>query len=403
MSAFSSQPRSSRYRLAGGHVVTPHAELPGADVVIHGSLIAAIGDEGEGYATPDEVVIDARGSIVIPGLIDIHADYIEHMAAPRPTSMLDFRFALRQSERELITHGITTMFHSLAFYAHDAFSQSPIRAPQHTERLIELIEASHASEHLIRHRCHARYEIDNFARVAELERYIRSGRVHLLSFMDHTPGQGQYRDLAIFRKTLLGYRQYDEADLDRIVAEAQARAKLSADEVAALVALAHEHGLAVASHDDDSVARVQAQHALGMSISEFPITLEVARAARALGLHAVAGAPNVLLGGSHSGNLSAAEAIVEGAVDVLCSDYYPAALLKSLFTLYDRFAVPLPQAVSLATSAAAAAVRIDHEVGSLAVGKRADVLLIRRLADGTPVVARAFVDGAAVLAMEYRS
>lgn len=404
MTAFLTRPRPpSRFRLTNGRIVTPTRVLDRHDLVIVDERIAAIEPTPpEGPAAVAEQVIDAAGAYLVPGLIDIHADYIEHMAAPRPTALLDFRFALREAERELVTHGITTMFHSLALYARDEFAPSPIRTPDHTRRLIGLIDESHHVEHLIRHRCHARFEIDNLARVDELAEYIRSGRIHLLSFMDHTPGQGQYRDLEVFRNTLKGYRKLSDADVDRVVAESQARAKLDGDAIGALIELATRHGIAVASHDDDSLERVDAVRALGATVSEFPITLEVARHARAVGMHTVAGAPNVVLGGSHSGNLSAAEAVATGVVDVLCSDYYPAALLKSLFLLHTDHGVDLPAAIRLATLNAACAVRIETEVGSLEVGKRADLLAVRILSDGSPAVVRAFVDGVPVHTTEYR-
>lgn len=404
MHAFLTRPRpSTRFRLTNGRIVTPAHVLDQHDLVIVDERIAAIEPNAPaGGTAAAEQVIDAAGAYLMPGLIDIHADYIEHMAAPRPTALMDFRFALREAERELVTHGITTMFHSLALYARDEFAPSPIRTPDHTRRLIGLIDESHHVEHLIRHRCHARFEVDNLARVEELAEYLRSGRIHLLSFMDHTPGQGQYRDLEVFRKTLKGYRSLSDADVDRVVAESQARAKLDGDAVGALIELAARHGIAVASHDDDTLARVDAVRALGATISEFPITLEVARHARAVGMHTVAGAPNVVLGGSHSGNLSAAEAVATGVVDVLCSDYFPAALLKALFLLHTDHGVDLPAAIRLATLNAACAVRIDAEVGSLETGKRADLLVVRILSDGSPAVVRAFVDGIPVYTTEYR-
>jgi len=405
MHAFLTRQRPpSRFRLTNGRIVTTRRVLDDHDLIVVDERIRAIVPSAATRrpTTHEERVIDVRGAYVMPGLIDIHADYIEHMAAPRPTALMDFRFALREAERELVTHGITTMFHSLALYARDEFAPSVVRTPDNTRRLIALIDESHHVEHLIRHRCHARFEIDNLARVDELAEYVRNGKIHLLSFMDHTPGQGQYRDLDVFRKTLKGYRYLSDEEVDRIVAESQARAKLDGDTIRALIELAKRNGIAVASHDDDTVARVDSVRGLGATISEFPITLDVARHARAVGMHAVAGAPNVLLGGSHSGNLSAAAAVVAGAVDVLCSDYFPAALLKAVFRLHDEHDVDLAAAVALATHNAACAVRIDREVGSLEPGKRADVLVVEVLSDGSPAVTRAFVDGVPVYTSEYR-
>ena len=395
-----------KYAIVNGRIVTPEAILEDYTVYIDGDRIVAI--EPAHTATVDAAdsgfeIIDARGCYAMPGMIDIHADYIEHMASPRPTSLMDFRFALRQSERELIAHGVTTMFHSLSILDSTDFVPSPIRSPAHTRRLIEMISDTHRSEHMIHHRFHARFEIDNLNRVDEIKSYIRERIVHLISFMDHTPGQGQYRNLEIYRATLKGYRNISDAEVDRIIEESRAREKLSLDAIGELAELAREHHIAVASHDDDSAAKLDLVSGFGATISEFPITMEVALRARALGMHTVAGAPNVLLGGSHSGNLSAGEAVLAGAVDVLCSDYYPAALLPAVFLLHREHGRSLPEMVRLVTLNPARAVLIDEETGSIENGKRADILLVNLLEDGSPYVARAIVAGVPVYSSEYRT
>lgn len=394
--------------LENGNVVTESQVLFNHDVVIEESRIVAIqpsaGPQSDNDARQSSglTTINATDAWVMPGFIDVHADYVEHMAAPRPTSIMDFTLALRESERELISHGITTMFHSLALYDFTEFAPSPMRSPEHTRTLIGAIGEMHESLHLIRHRFHARFEIDNLRRVDELEEYIRDRRVHLVSFMDHTPGQGQYRDLELYRKTLKAYRNISDDELVRVIEKSRSREKLTAQTIARIAALAHEHGIAVASHDDDSVEKLEFVSEIGATISEFPITLEVAQAAREHGLHTVAGAPNVLLGGSHSGNLSAEEAIVAGAVDILCSDYYPPALLHALFQLHHRRGFDLAQMVRLVTLNPAKAVFLDDELGSLSPGKRADVLVVRQVNGGFPAVTDALVDGALVFQTRYR-
>ena len=392
-----------RRRLRGARVVTPDAVLDGAIVRLEGARIASIEPVETASVDTDEIDVDLGGAYLLPGLIDVHADYIEHMAAPRPTAMLDFRFALREAERELITHGITTMFHSLALYGFDAFATNPVRRPGPTRELIEVVHASHRFEHVLHHRLHARLEIDDSGRVEEVAGYLRDGKVHLLSFMDHTPGQGQYRDLETFRRTVKGYKDLDDNDVDALIARSRERVLLDVDTLRALARVASDHGVAVASHDDDGEAKVDLAASLGTTISEFPVTLDVARYARSRGLHAVAGAPNVLLGGSHSGNLSAEEAVLDGAIDVLCSDYYPAALLRAVFALHARHGGDLARFVRLATTHPAVATRIDHETGALRPGLRADLIAVHVLQDGSPAVTDAFVAGAPVYRARYRT
>ncbi len=388
-------------RLSGARIATPNEVLDDHDLVLEGDSIVAI--EPSRAPAAHERHLQLEEHLLMPGMIDIHADYIEHMAAPRPTTLLDLRIALREAERELITHGITTMFHSLALYGFDAFASSVVRNPENTRALIEVIHASHDFEHLLHHRCHARLEIDNIDRVEEVAGYLQTGRVHLLSFMDHTPGQGQYRDLEVFRTTIKAYKGLDDEGVERLIAMSRERAKLDLETMRLLTEIAHRHGVAVASHDDDRIERVDVGRELGTTICEFPITLEVAKYAQSQGMHAVGGAPNVLLGGSHSGNLGATEAVLEGAIDVLCSDYYPAAMLLAVFALHHEHGLDLAHAIRLVTLNAARAVRIDHETGSLEVGKRADVLAVRRLRDGMPAVTRAWVSGTPVLTTEYRT
>ncbi len=388
--------------LENGLVVTPEGTMEGWSVLIEGDRITAVEPADSPVFSSVDERVDVGGAYIMPGFIDIHADYIEHMAAPRPTSLMDFTLALRESERELATHGITTMFHSLSFYKDGDFGHNPIRSSGNTARLMELVDQSHKRQHLLRHRFHARFEIDNTDRVEELTRYLREGKIHLLSFMDHTPGQGQFRDLEIYRKTIKGYRNMSESELDLMIKDIQGRKRLTVDDITEIAGIAMEHGVAVASHDDDTVEKLALVKTFGTTISEFPVTLEIAREACRLGLHTLAGAPNILLGGSHSGNLSAAQAIIDGSVDVLCSDYYPAALLHAVFRMHRKHGLPLHQMVNLTTRNAAAAVGMDAGLGSIEPGKKADILVVDELEDGFPVVSSVYVDGFSILRTSYR-
>ena len=270
-----------------------------------------------------------------------------------------------------------------------------------------LISSTHEGTHLIRHRFHARFEIDNLGRVEELRGYIREGKIHLISFMDHTPGQGQYRDLVTYRETIKGYRKASDEEIDLAITAQQGRAKLGDASMRAIADLALNSGIAVASHDDDTVEKLTFVRGIGATISEFPITLEAAREARRLGLATVVGAPNVLLGGSHSGNLSAKEAVLDGSADILCSDYYPAAILHAVFLLAEDCGIGLPAATLLATLNPAKAVRMGKEIGSLVPGKKADILIVERIpggesARGFPAVTTVIVAGRRILRVEYR-
>lgn len=417
--------------IRGGTVVCADRVLPDCDVVVIDGRIAAIEPVGASDfdALPDATmgvlpVVDARGAYVVPGLIDIHSDYVENVASPRPSVVMDLSTSLYKADRELVSHGVTTIFHSLSVYGAHVFDHKPIRDFGNVSALIDRVAALRAGEerdHLIRHRLHMRVELDSVDLYDDIESFLRSGKVDLVSFMDHTPGQGQYRDLLVFGDTLKGYRDVSDEDVRDIVRQQQESQKLTYAQITALAAVARERGVSIASHDDDSEDKLAFMDGLEATISEFPISLDIARAARARGMHTIAGAPNVMLGHSHSGNLSAREAVQAGAIDVLCSDYYPAALLDAVFTLRDQCGLDIAKAFALVTINPAKAAGIADEVGSIAVGKRADVLLVREISCGEgegsgehpgarpdgrtartmPVVTRAFVGGRSVFRSHY--
>ena len=176
---------------------------------------------------------------------------------------------------------------------------------------------------------------------------------------------------------------------------------LSMEQLQELADLAHQNHITVASHDDDTVEKLQLNRQLGVDISEFPITEEVAKAAHEMGFYTIAGAPNILLGGSHSGNMSAAQAIQNQSVDILCSDYFPQALLHSLFVMCDKHGQTLPDMVNKVSLNPAKAMGIDKDYGSIEVGKKAD-LVIADILDGYPVVTHVLVDGQTTSRVEYR-
>lgn len=390
------------YIIHNGKVITETTILEGHAVVVEGETIQQIILEQQVEDYPDAQLIDANGGFISPGFIDIHSDYIETVASPRPTSMMDFDISLREAEKILISHGITTMFHSLSFYKEDVFSHKPMRNPNNIQRMVDAIDKTHNRLHLIRHRLHARFEIDNIDEVGQLVKNIEDGKVHLLSFMDHTPGQGQYRNLEVYRETLKGYRDISDADVNVLIAERQSTECLTTEKIKEVADIALSRGIAVASHDDDDSKKLELVKSFGTTISEFPITLDVAMKAKQLGLHTIAGAPNVMLGGSHSGNLSAAEAVGHGCMDILCSDYYPPALLHAVFGLHEKYGNGLHAMFMMVTLNPAKAVQMDHELGSIRPGKKADILVIERMEDGYPMLTATMVNGVLITTTNYR-
>ena len=386
--------------IKNGRIVLPDRILDGKTLVLDGDRIHSIAEE-----IPPEAgkVIDAHGRYITPGFFDVHSDKIEQFILPRPTAQFDFELALKECERELLHLGITTIYHSFSLLKDELFGKSPLRTRENVEKMAALIRDIHDRNHLIHHRFHLRIEIDNLDAYAIAKAMIAQGLAHEISFMDHSPGQGQYRNLEIYQKTIRKYhgREIEELGFEKVLEMQRNKKTLSFEQLKELCRFAHENGVAVASHDDDTLEKLDINREIGVDISEFPINLEAAKYARSLGFATVVGAPNILLGGSHSGNMSAAEAIQAGCADILCSDYYPPAILHSIFAMHLKYGVPLPEMVKKATLNPAVAMGLGQDYGSIEPGKKADLLVIGIL-DGYPVITHVLVDGRTTSRVEYR-
>lgn len=386
--------------LKNGKLVLLDRVLEGQDLILEDGKIAAVGHVTDGA---EGETVDLNGCFVMPGMIDIHSDMIESYIQPRSTAVMDFEMGLKEAEKVLAGCGITTMFHSISMYREGAWDVKEIRQAPQVKKLAALIGRYRHQNRMIRHRYHLRYEIDNLDCYADVKAMIEDGLVDLLSFMDHTPGQGQYKNLEIYRRHQPNEgRDLSEEAFRQLVESEINKETVSFEELKVLADCAAQKGIAVASHDDDTVEKLRVNQELGVKISEFPITMEVAKAARESGFMTVVGAPNILLGGSHSGNLSALEAIRENAASVLVSDYYPQALLYAVFRLFRQEGIPLWEAAGYVTINPAKAVGLDDQIGSIETGKQADLLVVEEK-DGYPVIRQVYVDGRRVLDCAYRS
>lgn len=374
--------------IRNARVVTADAVLPEAAVAAAGGVITAVGEPPAAPAGCE--VVDARGRLLMPGFIDLHSDVIENAIQPRPGGRFPVEVALQELDKQLVACGVTTIFHCLCFVSSE--ENPPFRSQEMTDFLIHRIHALAPGFHA-RTRIHARYEITNSESFDAVEALIARGAVHLFSIMDHTPGQGQFSEMEHFRDYYARARGLSREHVELLVERRlAARRRVDWERLAALGRLCRAKGIRMASHDDDSAAKVAAVRRLGASLAEFPVNLEAARAARRLGMHIALGSPNVLRGGSLTGNLSAREALAAGLGDVLCSDYAPMSLLHAALGLAREGVVSLPQAVRLITRNAAAAAGIDRSVGAIAPGMAADLVLVddRR---PVPAVVRTFVAG----------
>ena len=385
--------------IKNGKIITPGQIIEDKILIIEQDRIYGFSDNTDGA----ERVVDAHGRYIMPGLIDTHSDKIEQFIQPRPTSQMDFEFALKVCERDLLGVGITTMYHSISLFKDEFFGKSPLRTKDNVQKIADLIASIHLRNHLIHHRFHLRIELDNLESYEIARDMIRQGKVHQISFMDHTPGQGQYNNFTLYADAITKYngKEIEELGIDGVAEYHKNKPKLSFRQMKELANLAHANGIAVASHDDDTDEKLMMNIKIGVDISEFPITQEAAKSAKAHGFYTVVGAPNILRGSSHSGNMSATDAILQDCADIICSDYYPATVLHSIFLMNLKHGVPLTQMVNKATLNPAKAMRTDKDYGSIEPGKKADLLIVELL-DGYPVITHVFVDGSVASRIEYR-
>lgn len=376
------------------HIIQADRVIEQGDLLIRDGRIAAIGcidDHALDGAAQEVIEVDAGGLHLMPGIIDFHTDVLEKEYCPRKGADFPLPLALHELDRKLLACGITTVYHSLHYGYQDA--EFSMRSRYSREDVFRAVKAYGSGGSMARTRMHLRFEIAGEDRSQGVRELLDAGLVDLLSFMDHTPGQGQYQTPQWVASHVREGRSEAEALAE--LAERQARVKVPMDTLAELCAQAHGQGLVVASHDDDTVEKVRAMHAIGVDIAEFPVTLEAAQAAHALGMMTVGGAPNSLRGGSLTDNLDVNIAVRAGLIDGLCSDYYPPSILHAMVLLWRQGILDLPQAISLGTHAPARMLRQDHLIGELRTGLHADLLLVD-LSPAVPEVLATFVNGRCV-------
>lgn len=376
--------------LTGARVVLPDTVLEDAAVLIEDGAIAAINPES-GRGAP---ALDLSGKTLIPGMIDLHCDALEKEVEPRPQVHFPLDFACAQADKRNAAAGITTVFHALSFANHEL----GVRNNAFAAEIARAVGAWRAHA-LVDNRVHVRYEVTDETAPPVLAALLRDGHAHLMSFMDHSPGQGQFRDVEAYRAYLAKTYKTSDAQLDDILARKAEAAQGAMQRMEQLARLAHERGVSIASHDDDSAQKVDAVKALGAVVSEFPVNLETAQAARAQGLATLFGAPNILRGKSQSGNMRALDAVLAGVADCLCGDYSPAALLPSVMKLPELAGISLPEAVALVTRNPARAAGL-HDRGEIAVGKRADLVAVKDMG-GLPQAERVWSGGTPSLAAHF--
>jgi alpha-D-ribose 1-methylphosphonate 5-triphosphate diphosphatase len=364
--------------------VLTNAKIVLADRVIEGWVAVVDGKIAEiGEGGGPERGFDMNGDYVVAGLVELHTDHLEAHLQPRPKVRWDMMSAILAYDAQIAASGVTTVFDSLRI---GAASASDSLSKYAEDIATTMDEASKLDLLRCEHLTHLRCEIATPDVVDDAEAFLARRKVNLISLMDHTPGQRQFRDLDKMRNYYARHGFVDDASFDAFVVERLAmHAEFAVKNRRALVAIAHEAGVALASHDDATPEQVAEAIADRVSIAEFPTTLEAAEASHDSGVKVLMGAPNIVRGGSHSGNVAAQDLAEAGRLDILSSDYVPASLLLAAFALPGLApGIDLAHALRLVTKNPAEATGL-RDRGEIASGKRADLVRIR-YASAHPVV-----------------
>ncbi len=364
------------------HLANARLVLP--DEVLTGSLIVADGQIAE-IAPGTHVgagAIDCDGDYITPGLIELHTDNLERHIEPRPSVDWPHLSAILAHDGELASTGITTVFDAMRVGSIHTGKGGYVKyARALTDEILALRRADALR---ISHFLHLRAEICSETLLEELAEFTPEDRIGIVSLMDHTPGQRQFRDLSKLKTYIAKKRGMSDTEFEAHVTHLKGlRAQLGDAHETGAIAEACRLGAVLASHDDTTAEQVAASHGNGVGFAEFPTTIEAAEACREQGVAIMMGAPNIIRGGSHSGNVSALDLAGRGLLDIVSSDYVPSALLLSAFRLGEVWR-DLPRAIRTVTAAPAEVTGLTDR-GHLIAGQRADLLRIRDI-NGTPVV-----------------
>ena len=375
-------------------LILTNARIVLADQVIHGTIVldgARIVDVQPGRSAAPGA-IDVDGDTLIAGVIDLHTDNLERQVQPRSNARWPSRSAMIAHDAQCAAAGVTTVLDALCL-GDLGFEKDRIKTFKDGVTDGDALAGTGLlkSEHYLHLRC----ELPASDMMGLLDPVADHPRVRMVSLMDHCPGVGQYADLDRYRA--MRRRDGLAADyIDRRITELQAQRAITRDpNRRALLDRVRPTGVVIASHDDRLQSEIDENHRDGIRISEFPVTMLAATAAKAHGMQVIAGGPNIVRGGSHSGNVAAADLVREGAVDAFASDYVPASLIEAAFQCVTDTGITLPAAVALVTSRPAAMAGLTDR-GTLSPGWRADLVRVR-VHERLPVVRQVWRGGERVI------
>ncbi|MBP0465990.1 alpha-D-ribose 1-methylphosphonate 5-triphosphate diphosphatase [Roseomonas sp. PWR1] len=363
--------------------------LPGE--VLHGTLVIRDGriaevQPGRSHAAAAR---DMEGDHLIPGVVDVHTDNLERQVQPRQNARWPSRSAMIAHDAQCAAAGVTTVLDALCL-GDLGFDQG--RGQTFLDGVADLDALADTGLLRSEHFLHLRCELPAPDMKPAMEPVADHPRVRMVSLMDHSPGVGQYRDIPRYVAMRRKQTQMTVEEVEaRIAFLLDQRARLREPQRAWLLDRIRHRDLPIASHDDETAEEVRRNLADGIRISEFPVTMVAAEAARDAGVEVIAGAPNIVRGGSHSGNVSAAELVRAGAADAFASDYVPASMIEAAWRTAAETGISLPAAVAMITERPARMCGLEDR-GRLSPGLRADLAQVGA-AHGIPVVRRVWREG----------
>lgn len=351
-----------------------NAKIVLADEVIEGTVTLRddkIHDISTGISNLP-VAIDMAADYLMPGLVELHTDNLDKHMTPRPKTAWPSIAAVVAHDNQIASAGITTVFDAIAI---GDVNEGSARIQRLQEMVEGLSEAKKGGLMRADHMIHLRCEVSFYGVIESLEQLLDNDLVRMMSVMDHTPGQRQFTSMEAYYTYYMGKYGLSEGEMDRFITARKRDQELYSEKHRRYVVdKAHEHGLALASHDDATKDHVDEAVSDGMTVAEFPTTIEAAKCSHEKGLAVMMGGPNIVRGGSHSGNVSAGDLAKLGYLDVISSDYVPHSLLHASMLLADDLEnYDLPKAIRTVTKTPAERVGLDDR-GEIAVGKRADLI-----------------------------
>lgn len=369
--------------LSNARIVGPDDVFSGSLHVVDGRIVAV--SRGASHAAG---AIDCDGDYLLPGLVELHTDNLEKHVMPRPGVRWPAAAAAMAHDAQMAAAGITTVYDAVSLG--DVIDGSA--RLENVRHMIEAVTRSVANRTLrADHRLHLRCEVSNSQVMTLFQAFIDNPLVEIVSLMDHTPGQRQFTQREKYLEYYMGKYGFNEAEMEAFtLRQIDMQQQYSDRHRQAIAQVCSQRGIVLASHDDATEEHVEEAKDFGIRFAEFPTTVTAARSAHGAGMKVLMGAPNLVRGGSHSGNVSAAELAQHRCLDVLSSDYVPISLLHAAFLL-EEHGYTLPEAVATVTRIPAEVVQL-HDRGVIDAGKRADLIRVATI-DGLPVVRAVWREG----------